>query len=885
MFIRRQRTEDRRRNITGILTVLFMVILAPDGLQAQDISASMSLQNPVIYTGEEGVIQVTVSGTGKGADVRMPEVAGLEFRQGGTSSQTSIINGNMSVSMTYTFYVRFEKEGQYTVPGASVSYNGKTIRTNGVRLVVSKPPETDVYKISQKFTKSSCYVFEPVIFEFTIYASRSITGLDLSIPFLREELGTRRDVNFKFDLVNGRQDEVFAVSGFKLPFTRGSAKLEDSVYTTYTTRLKVTPLKAGTYHFGSAGGRVQSDEVKGYTNDIFRRRSYKVYRVAVDPLDLEVSDVPSAGRPAGYTGAVGQLHISLRLSSAAGTSSSEKGEDEPLKVYTAEPLTLEFSVGGTGVIEKLNPPDFKRFLPSPAFTVSDDVEGVYDEKTEVKTFTATVRVLEGSVTSLPSIEYPFFDVDTKEFRTASTKPVPLEVIKTEIATAKDVVDYSGGSSAQEVKGKTLKVQEEGLADNYRGDIVVENDDYRRYFSPGFYILLILPVAVLILNAGAGRLLTRKKGDSGKQLKRRALKNTLPLLKKAMREDDWYNALGNAVRQYCGDVLSRSGDSLTPDEISGMLRTLGAGESESEELARILSVCDAGRYGGSGSEDKTETVSRTRQLLKNIHRSLKKMLVLFLVLLFFSCPAFCADDELSGLQLSAEASYRKGLESLRVGDVSGARKEFRKALIDYKSILKSGVYNGYLYYNLGNCSMRLENTGDAVYYYRMAMKYLPRDSRIRENYSKAVKLRKDVIIPEAEERLFRSLVFWHYQTGMKSKMIFALVMSLLCMVSGIIYLYLKTPGMRALCIISLILFLVSSVSGTVQYRNSAPGREGVIIADAKGYRTSAHFSEKFESSLHEGTEFSVIEQEQDTVHIRLEDGRDCWIPASATRLLE
>lgn len=123
---------------------------------------------------------------------------------------------------------------------------------------------------------------------------------------------------------------------------------------------------------------------------------------------LHVDELPEAGRPRGFTGAVGKFAARARADKSA--------------VDVGESIKLTVEITGDG--------DLAHFAP-PAFT--DLAEFAYRGRAEhadatVNSVTFDVAAKSAGVTALPAIEFAFFDpTPPGAYRTVKTEPIPLAV--------------------------------------------------------------------------------------------------------------------------------------------------------------------------------------------------------------------------------------------------------------------------------------------------------------------------------------------------------------------------------------------------------------------------------------------------------------------------
>lgn len=129
---------------------------------------------------------------------------------------------------------------------------------------------------------------------------------------------------------------------------------------------------------------------------------------------LAVADVPTAGRPAGFTGAVGAFALTI-----------DPIHEEP---RVGEPMTLQVHVTGTGNFDRVavaglaEAPGYKTYGVKSTFTPTAG-----STTTGTKTFTQTIVPTREGALQLPAIALPFYDPRAHAFSTASATPAALQV--------------------------------------------------------------------------------------------------------------------------------------------------------------------------------------------------------------------------------------------------------------------------------------------------------------------------------------------------------------------------------------------------------------------------------------------------------------------------
>lgn len=221
------------------------------------------------------------------------------------------------------------------------------------------------------------------------------------------------------------------------------------------------------------------------------------------------------------------------------------------------------------------------------------------------------------------------------------------------------------------------------------------------------------------------------------------------------------------------------------------------------------------------------------------------------------------------------------------DPEGAKDLYQKAILRFERIIHDGgVRNGKLYYNLGNAYFLTEDIGRAILNYRRAERYIPNDPNLHQNLDYVRNQRLDRIEEPQKTRVLKTLFFWHYDLAMRTRGILFVLFSLGLWVCASVRLFkrhaLLTWGIAGCVALSALLF--GSVA--VEAVGHARDRSGVLLAgeviarkgDGDTYQPS------FKEPLHAGAEFALVEDRPAWRHIQLRDGRRCWIPREASRLV-
>lgn len=606
---------------------------APGALaQETELTVSAAVEQTQVYVGQPFVLQIQVEGSDK---VDPPDLTGLDSFQvqeaggGQNNSQSiSIVNGKISrvVRRGYTFNYRLTAKttGNLVIPAISVTAEGKTRRTQPIRIQAVPPEENDDFKLRLDLSEERAYVGQPVILTVTWYVGGNVEEFSFNIPLLDDR---RFDVTGFDDNIDPNQQDAYV----RIPLgdevvigRKGRGTLDGRSFLTVKFEKVLIPKQAGTIQIPQA--TVSMRAVQGYQrrggNSVFddffsdgifgRRAVYKDFVVPSNTPTLEVRELPREGRPADFSGLIGPFQV--------------EAEATPVDVSVGDPITLTVRVEGPRYLDNVALPPLQN-QPALArdFRIPEErATGVIRGRTKV--FTQTLRATHSGVAQIPPIEVPYFDPQAGSYKIARSEPIPLTVEGNRIITAQD----AEGRDAGAVTKTELEAREEGIAHNYDGaDALINQGGSLAVWlgSPVGVMLLVLPPlgygalwGFLVMAQRRGRDLT------GRRAKRayRDFTKSLSRLEEQPSGGDMHSGLLEALRGYLGAKLDLPPGALTFADLRSELERRGAGEETLAELRRLFEHCEAGRYAGGGhaSEDPSQTLNRARQTVGQLEREVR-----------------------------------------------------------------------------------------------------------------------------------------------------------------------------------------------------------------------------------------------------------------------
>ena len=394
--------------------VLTMLLLVATVAHAADVNVRARLNRTISVIGDPVIFQIKISGARRVAEPPELSVDGLDIQYAGPSEEAAIRieNGNFisEHTRTYSYQVVPQKNGKFTIPPITVEADGKTYSTQPVGLTVqpSSSANGDEDAEKQAFAelvvpKKTLYLGESIPVEFRLYVDARIRWQYESLPDLGGEGWAKQK------MPEPRSDQV---------------ERNGREYDLLTFKTLVTPSRAGKLTLGPSEIQFQAripraersrgaqDPFGGIFNDPFFSAMREI-KVKAPAVEVTVKPLPQTGKPADFSGAVGQFQFTA--------------EGSPNQVKIGDPITMKLRVAGKGSFDRVtapvltDPTGWRTYPPSSSFQADDTLNF-----TGAKTFEMAV-IPEAKKTAMPEFHFSFFDPAAEKYVTLKSEPAPLTV--------------------------------------------------------------------------------------------------------------------------------------------------------------------------------------------------------------------------------------------------------------------------------------------------------------------------------------------------------------------------------------------------------------------------------------------------------------------------
>jgi hypothetical protein len=588
----------------------------PAFVSAQDpgLSARAAVETQTPYVGQTLVYQIQVEGADQ---PERPDISPLRqdfaVKEAGGAANNSqsitIVNGRVTrnVQRGYTFQYQLspKREGSLIIPPVTVRADGRSTTTNSIQLRVSPPAAIQDFRLLQKFSKPKVYVGEPVMLTTTWYVGRNVDQFAFTMPLLddpRFEVFDPRAAPTRgsetVDVPVG-ESRVTAIKGERVldgfemvavEFRKAVVAREPGVVELEPTVVSFRAIRASAQRSRSLFDDFFGDSFFG------SKRGYENLAIPSNPLSLEVLPLPDEGRPADFSGLIGEFRF--------------EASAMPAEVSVGDPITLTIRVSGPEYLDYVRLPDLARQTALAAgFKIPEEMAAgeIVDG---AKVFSQTIRAKEPGIDEIPPLGFSYFDPGVGAYRVALTEAIPLEVSGTRVLTLSDA-EAAGPDGVVQAE---LESAQGGIAHNYEDEGAL--DDRRA----GLAALFASPLWALALGGPPAAyfglltlvVLRRRRAADPKTLAAREALDGLAALEPSA-EAGFAGDLLERLRAYLRTRLDLPPGAMTYSDVEAALRARRIDPAVQAKLRDVFAACEAARYTGGALANATPASLRSAAL--------------------------------------------------------------------------------------------------------------------------------------------------------------------------------------------------------------------------------------------------------------------------------
>jgi hypothetical protein len=429
------------KNVIVICLCVIALVAAALGAQSQ---TNAKLEPDSIALGESAALTVTVNGSAPAAST-VPHVDGLEIEPIGEQTSMQIINGNVTSNVAQIFRVTPNRAGDFTIP--AIGRSGQPINLHVDKGAGGQAqrafPQGRSGLPGPRFSQPS---------NSTPLDSKNRSAF-LRIELPKQELTVgelvpvkvkayfRAGVSASLNGLPALSSDAFTLNKFDDNPEQTRELIDGVPYTVVTWTSALSAVKAGDYPLNldlPVMVKVQEKGARGnnpfknffgddsafddpFFDNFFSNATQKPLTLHTDGATVKIEPLPTQGRPADFSGAVGQFDVAAEASAKNGT--------------TGDPLMLKMSITGRGNFDRVttngltSSPDWKTYKPNGKFTPNDSagIEGT-------KAFEQSIVPTKAGAQEIPALSFSYFDPDTQRYVTKSTAPIAVDIAQSSATT-------------------------------------------------------------------------------------------------------------------------------------------------------------------------------------------------------------------------------------------------------------------------------------------------------------------------------------------------------------------------------------------------------------------------------------------------------------------
>jgi hypothetical protein len=603
----------------SVLVVLFF-LAGTAGVSAQDVQFTCSVDRTDVPEGEQFRVTYTLSGGSlrRYSDFNAPDLNRnfLTLQGPSTSQQMQIINGRVSTSISWTYVLQPRSKGSFSLPPATIVYDGSKLTSNAVRVNVTRAvPQSsqqntrqderkldlgDQLFIQAIANKSEVYIGEPITVTFKLFSRVAFQlenpiKLPRMVGFWSEDVESPTQLRPKVEVYKGKQYETFLLRKV-LYFPTQTGKLAIEPFEVSTTVRVRKPNKRGNDHFD-----------RFFSDPFFDSYENVKKTLLTQKLQINVKPLPEEGRPADFDPVVGSYEMDVTL------------DRNTLKAN--ETATLKVTLRGSGNIRLIDEPSitFPAGVDHYDPTISEDLSPEGGTMRGRKTFEYVLVPRYAGKVTIPPVTFSYFDLARGEFATLSSPSFVMDIEEGDVRQKageleQEYIDYLAMDvrPLQEVGESLPRTTDHGI-------------------PVSLLIFLYLTPAVALI----GGLLWKRRHDrihgdlAGLRRKRatrvaeKHLQSSRAYLEKGSA-DEYYLEIARALWGFVQDKLSLPTSMTTLAAVMENMQRHGVGEELIEELQRALESVEYARFSPTraSEEEMRSLYGKTRDAIVSLEEAMR-----------------------------------------------------------------------------------------------------------------------------------------------------------------------------------------------------------------------------------------------------------------------
>jgi len=674
-------------------SILLQVLLVLTFLSFSASAATVRayLQPDHAHTGQEVSYVITIQNgiIQKEPELRLPVQVGMTTALA-TRQKIDIQGAQQIVSSQFVWGVASNEPGEFVIPPQEVLVNGEILKTNEVRLIVSESP-----------TAASTAAEDPTIPLFQIEVGKTEIYQGEVVPISASLFVPRGSVMLRrVGLIEVNKSD-FAIARFPQQADQNPQRINDIDYVVITYRSTLSALHAGDLKVGPATCELLYEVFDEATQrQMSRGLPFGMIMGGAEPrkqvvksqeVKIKVLPLPTEGKPANFSGAVGDFSISATAT--------------PNELSVGDPLAVDITIDGSGNFEALNPPGLMppegwKAYPPRRYNVDGPIDPNLTPAMQRRIGYSMVFVPEKVHPELPPFELSYFSPTQRKYVAARTPPIALRIKPgAMVAAAAGVESSSAGGEAP--KPPAVQQPKPQIS-----DILMNVPAKARWLgtaaaspplttSARFWAIQSIPAALVILV-------------------------TLFTWFRRHRAEAMSGLRGELQQMWHGLEESNLADRDFLQRAAHFIHRSQPGEVKDEELRQIIRRYETQSFTGTPTAGQALGAGERSRILSTLAPLLKRTALFIAALATLSLHAGAADA-------SPDEVYQQAREALEKGKFTQAQYLGESLTKQQPPALSSAVFT-----LIANARYRQDDMGRAALWYQRAQLLDPLNPEVRQN---------------------------------------------------------------------------------------------------------------------------------------------------------
>lgn len=561
------------------IVIAFLAIISLNIFAGQS-AVTVTIEPSQIVVNKIATMQVRVANANNINRVDLPTISGLKFYAGEELHSTNWYNGKESSYIQKTYYVKPTKSGKFVISGIEVMADGKIYTPKSVTLnVVSNP--TVASKGTSVDDKPENLAFIKVYLQSTkVYVGQYIP--------VKIEGYFRGDYRIQLTKVPYFVGTAFRINKLSDTPNQRQVSYKGKRYTVVSWYAGISPLKPGNFNLkAKLGARVRVPVTRrrrhslldSFFDDPFSNYIDKDIEVESTSKSVEVKQLPMNGKPADFSGAIGQF----KLTAKTDTDTIAEGD----------PITIKLNISGKGNFSRIKLPqisdtkNWRVYKAKPLFKAKDVINYWGS-----KSFELPIIPEKLNDNFIPKFSFSYFDPFKEKYTTVSTPQIPVKVSKSSNndSTHSTIAQFENELKQQDDKGQNslktvLPPVSVELNSKNEGVLLVQ-----QLWFKVFNILLVIGIFLLLLIKKAKKRFTISDEEKLRKEKLTQIECYLQEAKSSIGKSlEFYKAINSAIKEYVAIKLSMESSAVTLLEVEKLFAD--------QEIARVFEKLELIKFMG------------------------------------------------------------------------------------------------------------------------------------------------------------------------------------------------------------------------------------------------------------------------------------------------